>query len=139
MPIYRVEITSEPGDVWFKELLTLGEDEWIMIELDDTGSFEIDVYGALLAGPVFAHLNRIQRNIPQSPALNAAFSPASWPDATKAEMSAPLSHLPELEYLIGLDVGQGTAAGLADANEDIQLYFDLGEASIATPRHGRAP
>ncbi|MFB6418583.1 hypothetical protein [Bradyrhizobium tunisiense] len=25
MPIFRVEITSEPGDPWFKELLALGE------------------------------------------------------------------------------------------------------------------
>jgi beta-lactamase superfamily II metal-dependent hydrolase len=126
VPIYRIEITAEPGDPWFKELLTLGEDEWILVELDDTGSFEIDVYGALLAAPVFAHLKRIQRNIPQSAALNTAFSPAFWPDATKADLTAPLAKLPPLEYLIGLDVGQGTAVGLADANEDIQLYFDLG-------------
>lgn len=125
-PIYRIEITSEPGDPWFKELLTLGEDEWVTIELDDTGSFEVDVYGALLAAPVFAHLKRIDRNIPESASLNAAFSPTSWPDATKAELTAPLATLPALEYLIGLDVGQGAAVGLADANQDIQLYFDLG-------------
>ena len=125
-PIYRIEITSEPGDPWFKELLTVGEDEWITIELDDAGFFEIDVYGALLAAPVFAHLMRIHRNIPESASLNAAFSPASWPDATKAELSAPIANLPALDYLIGLDVGQGTAVGLADANQDIQLYFDLG-------------
>ncbi|MGY2932034.1 hypothetical protein ACVWZ6_001636 [Bradyrhizobium sp. GM6.1] len=125
-PIYRIEITSEPGDPWFKELLTLGEDEWVTIELDDTGSFEVDVYGALLAAPVFAHLKRIERNIPESTALNVSFSPASWPDATKAELTAPLASLPALQYLIGLDVGQGAAVGLADANQDIQLYFDLG-------------
>ena len=33
---------------------------------------------------------------------------------------------PSLDYLIGLDVGQGTAVGLADSNQDIHLYFDLG-------------
>jgi hypothetical protein len=37
-----------------------------------------------------------------------------------------LSKIPALEYLIGIDVGQGAATGLADANEDIHMYFDLG-------------
>jgi hypothetical protein len=68
----------------------------------------------------------VERNIPQSAALNAVFSPDSWPDATSAQLSAALAKLPALEYLIGLDVGQGTAIGLADVTQDIHLYFDLG-------------
>jgi hypothetical protein len=125
-PIYRIEITSTPGDPWFKELLELGEDEWFTVELDDTGTFEVEVFGALLAAPVTAHLKSVQRDIPQSAALNATFSPDTWPDASSAQLSSALANLPALEYLIGLDVGQGTAVGLADANQDIHLYFDLG-------------
>jgi hypothetical protein len=65
VPIYRIEITSEPGDLWFKELLTLGEDEWIMIELDDTGLFEIDVYGALhRSSPISSKCNGTFRKAP---------------------------------------------------------------------------
>jgi len=125
-PIYRIEITSSRGDPWFDELLTLDEEEWVLVVLNDTGPFEVDVYGSMLGAAVTAHLVRIERNIPESAALNVAFSPHSWPDATEPQLRNALAGLPRLEYLIGLDVGQGTAVGLADANEDIHLYFDLG-------------
>ena len=125
-PIYRVEITSSRGDPWFDQLLTLDEEEWVLVVLDHTGPFEVDVYGSLLGAAVTARLVRIERNIPESAALNVAFSPNTWPDATEPQLRSALAGLPRLEYLIGLDVGQGTAVGLADANENIHLYFDLG-------------
>ncbi|MFB6418582.1 hypothetical protein [Bradyrhizobium tunisiense] len=70
-----------------------------MIELDDTGSFEVEVYGSLLGAPVSAHLKHVQRNIPQAAALEAVFSPDSWPDASLADLTAAISKLPALEYL----------------------------------------
>jgi hypothetical protein len=128
MPLYRIEITVKPDDPYYSELAVLTEEEWVGVSLrDPDGGQEVDVFGALLAAvPVPARLEKIERNIPQSAALNAAFSMNAWPDATDAEIKSALGSLGGLEYLIGLDVGQGAAIGLADANNDIQLYFDLG-------------
>jgi hypothetical protein len=125
LPIYRVEITASPGDVWFDLLITITEGDWVTIELDDSGQFEVDVFGALLAAPVTASLKDIQKDIPETAALNAAFSMDSFSDATSSELSGAIS-CPSVDYLIGFDVGQGAAVGLADSNEDVHLYFDLG-------------
>lgn len=126
-PVYRIEITSSPGDAWYKELVNLSEEEWVLIELEGDGRHDADVFGALLqAIPVPARLKRITRAIPQTSALNVIFSPDTWPNAETADIQDALSKTPALEYLVGLDVGQGAAIGLADANEDIHMYFDLG-------------
>jgi hypothetical protein len=128
MPIYRIEITVRPGDPYYAELVTLTEDEWVAISLTDpVGGQEVDVFGALLAAaPVIAQLERIEKNIMQRAALNAAFSMDTWPDASEAEIRNALSSLGPFQSLVGLDVGQGTAIGLTDTHNDIRLYFDLG-------------
>lgn len=125
LPIYRVEITASPGDAWFDSIVAIIENEWVTIELEDSGYFEVDVFGGLLAAAVTASLKDVQRVIPEAAALDAAFSMDSFPDATSSELSGPIS-APSFDYLIGFDVGQGAAVGLADASEDVHLYFDLG-------------
>ena len=126
LPIFRVEITSKPGSPWFEQLVALPEDEWVELTLSDTGGVEVDVFGGLLAAAVTARLQNVLRNIPQSAALNTLFSMNTWPDASEADLRTAIGSLPFVKYLIALDVGQGSAIGLADAQEDIHLYFDLG-------------
>ncbi|MGJ5176534.1 hypothetical protein ACQR16_30955 [Bradyrhizobium oligotrophicum] len=126
-PIYRIEISANPGDAHYKTLADLNEDEWILVELVDTGIFDADVFGALLQQvPVPAHLRKITRAIPQTNALNIVFSPDTWSDAQQSDIEGALSSVPALQYLIGIDVRQGAAIGLAEANQDIGMYFDLG-------------
>jgi len=126
VPIYRIEITSQRGSLLFSDLAAVAEEDWVEIQLGESGIGEADVFGSLSTAPVTAHVQYIKPRIPQSAALNLAFDMNTWPNSSEADIKTAIGAVPNLEYLIGFDVGQGSAVGLADANEDIQLYFDLG-------------
>lgn len=125
-PIYRIEITSQPGDPYFDLLCQVKETDWIRIELHQTGTFEVDVYGGLFAAPVTAYLYKLTIETVLAPSLTAVFDMVTWPVAPEATMRSALSHLPQLDYLVAYDVGQGSANALSDGHETAQLFFDLG-------------
>jgi hypothetical protein len=128
MPVFKIEVTLKPGQPWYGELAALGEEDWVVVVLDENYAAgpEVEVYGGLLATPVISHLVKIDKNVPGRETLDVVFSMETWPDATEAEIRDRLGSLNYLGYLIGLDVGQGCAIGLADSTACIQLYFDLG-------------
>lgn len=125
-PIYRIEVTSRPGDRFFDHLISLAEEDWVKITLAPAGTFEVDIFGGLFAAPVPAHLIDITVERAMSTALSAVFDMKTWPDASVNSIHSVLSNLQQLEFLLALDVGQGSANALADASEDTQLFFDLG-------------
>jgi hypothetical protein len=127
MPIYRVEVTSRPGDAFWETLQGFLEEDWITLELDSSGSFPVDVYGGILAAAVEASLlSATITSDAESAALSAAFDIDLWPDATDTDIDQVLAGRGALESLVGYDVGQGSAVGLLDAGENALLFFDLG-------------
>jgi hypothetical protein len=125
-PIYRIEVTSLPGDPYFDFLTQIKETDWVRIELDRIGSFEVDVYGGLFAAPVQAHLQKITIETASMSALTVAFDMVTWPNAAETDIRSVLNGLSRLDYLVAYDIGQGSANGLSDVHETAQLFFDLG-------------
>ena len=126
VPIYRVEITSRRRSPLFNNLAAFTEEDWVEIYLGPTGMGDADVFGSLSAASVAAQVQQIKGGIKESAALTLAFDMQTWPNSSEADLKSAIGTLPDLEYLIGFDVGQGSAVGLADKNEDVRLYFDLG-------------
>lgn len=128
MPVFSIDIALKPSDPWYRELITLAEHEWVVVVLDKnhTAGPQVEVYGGLLAAAVATRLVKIDKNVPGNETLTAVFSMTAWPDATETQIRAALGSLNSFAYLIGMDVGQGSAIGLADSHPCIQLYFDLG-------------
>jgi hypothetical protein len=127
MPIYNIEVTSKKGDRYWDVLIAIGEEDWLDIELGDTGRFPVDVYGSLLAAPVIAHLLALlQVTGDTAAALSNAFDVDAWPDAADGDVDAILSGVGTIDMLAMYDIGQGSAIGLLDSSETARLYFDLG-------------
>ena len=127
MPIYRIEVTSRPGDRYWKKLVGLGEEEWVTLTLAPGGDVPVDVYGGILAGAVEAWLASITSTPPpDSAALDEAFDVDLWPDAADDDIDQAIANRGTIETLVAFDVGQGAAAGLLDGSENVRLFFDLG-------------
>lgn len=127
LPIYRIEITAKRDGPFWETLVGFTEEDWITLELTGTGSFPVDVYGAILAAaPVKAFLLSVAHTaLSERRALDKKFIDL-WPDASDAAIDSALSGGGAAESLVAYDVGQGTALGLLDSNETAGLYFDLG-------------
>ena len=127
MPIYRIEITARRADRFWDTLTNFSEEQWVTLVLDNTGSFPVDVYGGIFAAAVEASLASAARSSPaESAALDAQFDIDLWPNATDEQIDKALSAIGDPESLVAYDVGQGTALGVLDRYESVQLFFDLG-------------
>lgn len=125
--IYRIEISCARSDPKYSELIGLAETDWVKMTLDGRTGFEVDVFGNMFSDPVVAYLSDVAKVDQQlSAALTAAFDMDKWPIASDADVEAVLSHINGIEFLTMYDIGQGSANGLLDAAENVQLYFDLG-------------
>jgi hypothetical protein len=127
MPIYRIEITVRRGGRFWETVTSFTEEDWVTLVLGETGGFPVDVYGGILAAATEAFLVSAARSSAvESAALDAEFDIDLWPDATDEQIGEALSEIGDVESLIAYDVGQGTALGLLDNNENVRLFFDLG-------------
>jgi hypothetical protein len=125
-PIYGIEVTVRKDDRFFDQLRKLSEEEWVAIELASSGSDPVDVYGGLFADPVPAFLVTIYPVPQHAPALSATFDMDTWPDADEADIEAAIKGLPDIDFLVTYDIGQGGSNGFLDVMESTRLYFDLG-------------
>jgi hypothetical protein len=92
MPIYRIEVTSRPGDAFWDILLGFTEEDWITLDLASGGSFPVDVYDGILAAAVEAFLLSVRRtSAAESAALSEEFNVDLWPDAAEADIDQVLA------------------------------------------------
>lgn len=72
-------------------------------------------------------------------ALDRIFSMASWPSIPADRLRETLDAVPQLQQLVVLDVGQGSANALLDANGQTILHFDagtgVGQNAMTAPAH----
>lgn len=141
IPVYNIEITVQRGDAFWDVVIPMIDvEDWIEIRLSDLGSFSVDVYGSLLADPVHPHLQAISSaptNVSQL--LSAIFDVDHWPDATDHEVDAVLTTSSPLKTLAMYDVGQGSAIGLMDHANTVNLYFDVGAGCYGNKRTRPSP
>jgi len=137
MPVYRIEITSRRGDLFWDELVSSNEREWYEIELNEVGSVEVDVYGAILADPVPTYLSSVRLlSGPTAQSLSATFDVDSWSNASDQDLSDALDKIASVNTLVVYDVGQGGAVGLLDSSDTVRAFFDLGAGSYGN-KHTR--
>jgi hypothetical protein len=140
LPLYRIEVTSRPGDAFWNSLKSLTEEDWYTLELSDAGSFPVDVYGGILAAAVEAHLLSLTiTRSRESAALSAQFDVDLWPDATDTDIGNVISGRGPLESIVGYDVGQGAAIGLLDSGENARIFFDLGAGAYGNAKTRPTP
>jgi hypothetical protein len=128
IPVYNIEVTVSRQDAfWDAVVAMIDKEDWIEIRLSNSGTHTVDVYGSLISDPVDAHLQAIKR-APASVSrlLSRLFDVGNWPDATGDEVDAVLQTPNSLATLAMYDVGQGSAIGLMDHANTVNLYFDVG-------------
>lgn len=128
IPVYNIEVTVQRGDAFWDGVIPMGDrEDWVEIILSDSGTFPVDVYGSILADPVHPYLQAISpAPASVSQLLSALFDVGHWPDATDHEVDAALKAPSPFETLAMYDVGQGSAIGLLDYANTVNLYFDVG-------------
>ncbi|WP_426232364.1 hypothetical protein [Pararhizobium sp. DWP3-4] len=128
IPVYNIEVTVRPRDPFWGDIVAMiNLESWIEIRLSHSGPVPVDVYGAIFADSVGAALQAISpapANVSQL--LSALFDADNWPDASDEEVDAVLKAPNAIETLAMYDVGQGSAIGLLDSANRVNLYFDVG-------------
>lgn len=137
MPVYRIEVTAQRGDLFWDQLSLSNEHEWYVIELKDAGSVAADVYGAILADGVPAYLSSFSvLSGTTALSLSAIFNVDFWPDASDQDLQDALAKISQVTTLVVYDIGQGSAVGILDSNNSAKAYFDLGAGSYGN-KHTR--
>lgn len=126
VPIFRLEITVSPGDIFY-QLLPRDEESWISLELSEVESdTPVDVYGGLFAPPIRAFLHSAPTAAPLVP-LTVLFDMTTWPDASQTDLDTALSQSYSVDTLVCFDIGQGSASALLCSCCDAPIYyFDAG-------------
>ncbi len=124
MPLYRIELSLPRSHPWLREFPVV-EDVWLEIELDTSGEAEVDVFPSLFAPPVIAYVQHPPKVSPLAASLNVVFDTSVWRDASAADLNALLVDPCDIEALVALDVGQGSAMGIYCAH-GAKYYFDVG-------------
>lgn len=95
---------SEDWEAWHRDGV------WLSVGVSGDG-FPVDV------APVEPPLGRL---------LGRAFGMDLWPSSAAAEVKDVLAGVPPLAQTVALDIGQGSANMLVDAEGRARLYFDVG-------------
>ena len=115
VPAFRVEVSLRPDHRWIAQALD-APDQWVELNLGESGEYEVDVYRGLFdLDPGVAWMSARPRPVHARLAsqLSTVFDMDSWPDASDEDLKGVFDSLPPIEQLISFDVGQGTATCLA--------------------------